>query len=282
MNTTRRTPKTLVLFALLALLLATLSAAPAHADAPLPPILQNATFDQRLDQQVPLDLTFRDEQGQPVNFSKYFADKPVILTLNYYDCPTLCPLVIDGLITSLTQIPYELGKDFRVVTVSINPNETTAMAAKLKRRLIHRYGNRPGAAAGWDFLTGDKDQIDRLAQAVGFNYAYDARTEQYAHPSGLIFLTDQGKIARYIYGMEFAPRDLRLSLVETSEHKISTPVDTVLLFCYRYDPTLGSYGPLAVNSMRVGAIITILVFGSFLILMFRRERTSPPQPAIST
>jgi protein SCO1 len=243
----------------------------ARADSNLPEILESARFEQRLGQQVPLDLRFVDETGHEVRLGDYFKDKPVILTLNYYDCHNLCPLVLDGLVKGLLGVPFAMGEDFDIVTVSIAPDETPEMAAMTKRQLARRYA-RGGAEEGWHLLTGEQPQIDQLAAAVGVNYAYDEATRQYAHPSGAIIVTPEGKVARYAYGIEFSPLDLRLSLVEAAEHKIGSPVDQVLLFCYKYDPVVGRYTAVAMNTMRLGGVATVLMLGFFLVGMIRWER----------
>lgn len=244
---------------------------PAHADhPPLPAILEDATFDQHLNAQVPLDLAFRDESGAAVRLGDYFVGKPVILTMNYYECPNLCPLVIDGLTASLKELSFTMGDEFRVVTVGIDPREGPAQAAERKANYVRRYA-RPGAEDSWHFLTGEPAAIERLAATVGFNYTYDEEQQQYAHPSGIMVLTPEGKIARYIYGLQFAPRDLRLALVEASQNKIGTVVDQVLLFCYRYDPATGKYGAVAANTMRIGGMASALAIGLFLVMMWRRD-----------
>ena len=202
--------------------------------------MQKVGFDQRLNEQVPLDLEFTDEAGQPVKLGDYFGDKPVILVLAYYRCPMLCTLVLNGLAQGMMDVPFDVGKEFQVVTVSFDPRETPELAAAKKKTYIERYG-RPGAAAGWHFLTGSAASIKKLTRAVGFRYAYDARLDQFAHASGIMVLTPAGKISRYFYDVKYSGRDLRLGLVEASENKIGSPVDQILLYCFHYDPTEGSH-----------------------------------------
>ncbi len=251
--------------------LALFSVSPTQAQEPAHDPLSGVAFEQKLNEPIPLDLVFRDETGQSVQLGDYFGEKPVILTLNYYKCPMLCPLVLDELATSLAQIPLTMGDQFNVVTVSIDPRETPQLAAAAKKKYIRRYG-RPGAEAGWHFLTGEEASIKRLAQAVGFHYAYDAKSDQYAHPAGIMILTPQGKISRYFYGIEYAPMDLRLGLVEASANKIGSLVDQVLLRCYHYDPVTGKYTLAVMNVLRLAGVTTVLILSSFVLVMFRRER----------
>jgi len=228
-------------------------------------------IDQRLNEQVPLDLTFRDETGKTVSLRDYFGDKPLVLSLAYYDCPMLCSLVVNGLIRTLRTLSFSAGNEFNVLTVSFNPKETPPMAALKKQTALQSY-SRPGAEAGWHFLTGDEDAIQRLTQAVGFRYQYDEKSKQYAHASGIIILTPQGKVSRYFYGIEYAPRDVRLGLVEASAGKIGSPVDQVLLLCFHYDPTTGKYGFLITSGLRVAAVATVLALGAFMLISSRRDR----------
>jgi len=236
-----------------------------------PGLLGAVAFEQRLNEAVPLDVAFRDESGAPVRLGEYFGQKPVILTLNYYECPMLCPLVLEGLLRSLRVLAFTIGEQFDIVTVSIDPSESPALAAAAKTRYLHEYG-RPAAADGWHFLTGEASAIERLTAAVGFHYAYDAAQDQYAHAAGIIVLTPQGRIARYLYGLEFAPRDLRLALVEAAAERIGSPVDQLLLYCYQYDPATGKYSMVVRNVLRLAALATVLSLGVLMVVMFRRER----------
>lgn len=236
-----------------------------------PSILDHVGLDQRLNQQIPLDAMFVDEHGQPVQLQQYFGSKPVIMMLVYYTCPMLCSQVLNGFTGAMNGIVrFNIGREFNVVTVSIDPRETPQDAIDAKQKYLQRY-RRPEADAGWHFLTGKKDQIDALAQAVGFRYAWDPEIKQYAHASGIILLTPQGRVAQYYYGIEYAPRDIQLGLVEASKGKIGNVVDAVLLYCYHYDPRQGRYGAAIFNVLRLSALITILALGGFMLFMFRRD-----------
>ncbi len=243
----------------------------ASAQTVMPNILRNVGFDQRLNEQVPLDLPFTDDEGQRVRLGTYFGDKPVILVLAYYRCPMLCTQVLNGLVQGLREMPFTIGKEFRVVTVSFDPNETTEMAAAKKRSYLHSYG-KPEAAEGWHFLTGDQRSITRLTRAVGFRYAYDAASDQYAHAAGIVILTPTGKISRYFYDVHYSGRDLRLGLVEASRNKIGSPIDQILLFCFHYDPTAGKYGAAIMNFVRAGGVLTVVGLGLMFGLLLRGER----------
>ena len=236
-----------------------------------PSILDQVGLDQRLNQQVPLNLAFTDENGQPVQLQQYFGSKPVLMMLVYYQCPMLCTQVLNGFTGAMNGIVrFNIGREFNVVTVSIDPRDTPQDAAETKKRYIKRY-RRPGAEQGWHFLTGKKDQIDALAQAVGFRYAWDPEIKQYAHASGIMLLTPDGRVAQYYYGIEYAPRDIQLGLIEASKGKIGNVVDQVLLYCYHYDPRQGKYGAAIFNVLRLSALATVLVLGGFMVVMFRRD-----------
>jgi protein SCO1/2 len=236
-----------------------------------PSILDQVGLDQRLNQQVPLDLAFVDDNGQPVQLQQYFGQKPVILMLVYYQCPMLCTQVLNGFTGAMNGIVrFNIGREFNVVTVSIDPRDTAQDAAAAKKRYLQRY-RRAGAAEGWHFLTGKKDQIDALAQAVGFRYAWDPEIKQYAHASGIMLLTPSGRVAQYYYGIEYAPRDIQLGLIEASKGKIGNVVDQVLLYCYHYDPRQGKYGAAIFNVLRLTALATVMALGGFMLIMFRRD-----------
>ncbi len=256
--------------------------APVAAQAPtgLPPMLRNVSFDPQLNSAMPLDLAFRDENGRAVRLGDYFGRKPVILALVYYQCPMLCNQVLAGLVSSLRVLSFDAGKEFSVLAVSFNPRETPAMAATKKQDTLERY-HRPGAEEGWHFLTGDDSSIAALTQAVGFRYAYDAKTGQYAHASGILVLTPQGRISRCFYGIEYAPRDLRLGLVEASANKIGTPVDHLLLFCYQYNPATGKYGALVIRLVRLGGILAVLGVALAIVLFLRREHSRQASSGVS-
>ena len=233
-------------------------------------LLRDIRIEQRLDAQVPLDLTFRDETGRTVQLREYVNDKPTILVLAYYNCPMLCTLVLNGLTSSLSDLKFNIGREFNVLTVSIDPREQPALAAARREVYVKRYG-RAGAREGWHFLTGDEAEIKKLAQAVGFHYAYDPATGQYAHAAGIMILTPEGKVARYLYGIEYPPKDLRLGLVEASHNQIGSPVDQVLLLCYHYDVATGRYAPIAVGLMRVGGALAVLILAVLIFVMLRQE-----------
>jgi protein SCO1/2 len=253
-------------------LLLLLSALTAHAqDTAQPAVLREVGIDQRLDQPVPVDLGFRDEQGQAVRLGQYFGARPVILALVYYECPMLCTLTLNGLTSALQALTFDAGREYEVVAVSINPTETPALAAEKKRTYLQRYG-RAHTAGGWHFLTGDEAAIARLAQAVGFRYRWVPEQKQFAHAAGITVLTPQGRIARYFFGVEYAPRDLRLGLVEASQRKIGSPVDQLLLYCFHYDPVTGTYAAMALNIVRLAGAITVLALGVFFFVMRRLER----------
>jgi protein SCO1/2 len=235
-----------------------------------PELLKDVGIDQKLNDTIPLNLTFRDEHGKTVELAQYFGSKPVILSLVYYSCPMLCTQVLNGLERSLKNIPMGIGADFNVVTVSIDPTERPVLAEAKQELYTGMYG-RPGAAEGWHFLTGDEPQIKRLADAVGFRYAYDADSKQYAHASAIMLLTPEGKISRYFYGISYPERDLRLGLVDASEGKIGSPVDAVLLFCYHYDPHTGKYGLLISRVIQLAGGLTVLFGGIALVILFRGE-----------
>lgn len=238
-------------------------------------LLENVGIDQRLGEQLPLDLAFRDESGASVRLGDYFGKKPVVLTLVYYTCPMLCNQVLNGLTSALDVVSFDIGKEFEVVTVSFDPRETPELARNKKETYMQWY-KRPGAAEGWHFLTGDKASIDKLTEAAGFHYKYDAATSQFIHASGVMLATPEGKLARYFYGIEYAPKDLRLGLIEASEKKIGNPVDRLLLYCYHYDPSAGKYGAVVVNILRLASIATLAALALMLWLM-RRKRTPEPR-----
>jgi protein SCO1/2 len=240
--------------------------------------LRNVRFDQKLGAVIPPDLLFRDETGKTVRLGDYFTDKPVILTLVYYECPMLCTEVLNGLVSALKVVGLQPGKDFTLVTVSFNPKETPKLAAAKKESYLQRY-QRLDAAPAWHFLTGDDASIKVLTQTVGFQYLWDPSIDQYAHATGVMVVTPGRQLAKYFFGIEFSPRDLRLALVEASGNKIGTPVDQVLLYCYHYDPTNGKYGLVVLNVIRLGGLVTVVVLGSFVIVMLRRERRGARSPA---
>jgi protein SCO1/2 len=235
------------------------------------PILREVGIDQKLGDRVPLDLVFVDESGRDVRLGDLFRDRPVVLALVYYECPMLCTQVLSGLDGSLTALTFSAGKEFDLVVVSFDPGETPALAADRRKNFINRY-RRAGSEGGIRFLTGRQESIAKLADAVGFRYAYDEALDQYAHPAAITLLTGDGRVSRYLYGIEFAPKDLRLGLVEASEGRVGTAVDTLLLYCYHYDPESGKYGMAIMNLIRLAGVLTVVGLGAFIVISLRRER----------
>lgn len=243
-----------------------------------PADLSNIGIDQRLNEQVPLDLQFKDETGKTVKLGDYFhSGRPVILNLVYYTCPMLCGEELAGMASALGVLKFTPGDEYEVVSVSFNPDDTPKDAAAKKQVYIDRINEHlehKTDGSGWHFLTGQPAEIKALADAVGFHYRRDPHTGQFIHAAGITILTPQGKIAQYYYGVEFSPKDIRLGLIEASRDKIGTLVDQVLLYCYHYDPKSGRYGAVVTNMVRLGGAATLLVLGGFLIVMFRRDSHS--------
>jgi protein SCO1/2 len=250
------------------------SARPYEPRAPsgLPKALNGVGIDQKLNQDLPLQLAFKDENGKDVKLGDYFGKKPVLLALVYYQCPMLCNQILNGMVTAFKVMSFKPGEEFEVVTVSFDPRETSALAAAKKNTYVNYLpeGRRASATRGWHFLTGDASSIAELTQAVGFRYHWDDATQQFAHASAIYITTPQGKLARYFYGIEYAPRDLRLGLIEAADNKIGSPVDQLLLYCYHYDPATGKYGAVVMNMMRVGGIVTLIAIGAMFLVMRRR------------
>ena len=253
---------------------------PGDPSSAKPGILGRIGIDQRLNHYVPLELPFVDENGRDVKLGDYFGKRPVLLAMVYYECPMLCTQVLNGVTGALKTLNFDVGKEFDVVAVSINPQEGPGLAAQKKAAYVERYG-RPQTAAGWHFLTGREENIKALAAAVGFRYEYVEDIKQYAHGAGVEVLTPKGVIARYYYGIEYSPRDLRLGIIEAADERIGSPIDAALLLCFHYDPTTGKYGPTALTLVRIGAVLTIVAFGAFLFVSLRRERTSRRQAVAS-
>ena len=272
--------KTSITAALVLLLVA--ASAAAQSDVPgvnpkpgvpssqMPSVLAQVSYDQRLDERLPLDLPFTDEDGRAVKLGDYFGTKPVVLAFVYYECPMLCTQVLNGLTTSLTVLEETVGREFDVVAVSFDPREGPALASGKKKSNLDRYG-RPQSAPGWHFLTGDEASIRALTAAAGFHYVWDDKTQQFAHPSGIIVATPDGRLARYFLGIEYAPRDVKFALVESSEGRIGSAVDQLLLYCYHYDPATGSYGFVAMGAVRVGGVVTLVALLGFVVVSIRRE-----------
>jgi len=233
-------------------------------------VLKKITFEQKLGAQIPLDLQFRDENGEVVKLGSYFGKKPVILVLGYYGCPMLCTFVLNGMVGSLQDIKWEIGNQFEVINVSIDPHETPALAADKKKTYVRRYG-RHDASAGWHFLTGEEPAIRRLTGEVGFGYAYDARVKEFAHPSGLIILTPQGKVSRYLSGVVYSTKELNDALVDASTRKVGSPIQQLFLLCFHYSPITGKYGALIMYGVRAVGILTVLLLGRLIVVAIRRE-----------
>ncbi len=234
-------------------------------------VLKKVDIEQRLGSQIPLDLKFRDESGREVRLGEYFAKgRPVALTLVYYECPMLCNQVLNGAVGAFQGLQFTAGKEFEVVTVSFDPREGPELAAKKKETYLRRY-KREGAEAGWHFLTGDKASIDALAESVGFRYVWDEQSQQFAHASAVMVATPQGRLSHYFYGIDYAPRDLRLALVEASAGKIGSPVDSLLLFCYHYDPAAGRFAPV-MGVLRAAGVLTVFGVAGLLFYLMRKTR----------
>jgi len=268
--------------ALVAVAVATTAACAQEIKPPEFGLLKQVAFDQNLDAQLPLDTPLRDESGAPVTLGKYFGKKPVVLVFVYFECPMLCTLELNGLVRNLKVLKtMSAGKEFEIVTLSIDPTETPALARAKKAGYIKKY-DRPGAEAGWHFLTGDKASIERLTGVAGFRYAYDPKSKQYAHPAGLTVATPEGRIARYIYGVDFPGAALRYALIEASAGKIGDPVDKLLLMCFHYDPSTGRYNFAVMSVIRALGVVTLTGLLGYTGLMLRRERRgrSGPAPAV--
>lgn len=243
---------------------------PRGTTTPPADILKRVGIEQHLNTQVPLDLKFRDESGREVKLGDYFGQKPVVLSMVYYECPMLCGEVLNGEASVFSAIKFDIGKEYEVVTVSFDPSETPDLARAKKRNFVERYG-RPGGDEGWHFLTGSQDSIQTLTKAVGFNYAWDRDTKQFAHAAAIMVLTPDGRIAQYFYGVEYSPKDLRFALVQSSQKKIGNVVDQVLLYCYHYDPRTGKYGAVVSRALQIGGGLTVLILGGFMFIMFRLD-----------
>lgn len=244
---------------------------PGPAASDVPAAVRDVGIDQKLGARLPLDLSFVDEQGRSVRLGQYFGQRPVVLSLVYYECPMLCTYVLNGLLRATRALSFDAGRDFEIVTVSFDPAENAALAAMKKQAYVQRYG-RPDAERGWHFLTGQPDAIRRLADAVGFHYRYDEASKQFAHAAAIVVATPDGKLARYFYGIEYAPRDLRFGLVEASAGQIGTPIDQLMLLCYHYDPAKGKYGATAMGLVRIGGVLTLGALAVFVFVSLRRDR----------
>jgi protein SCO1 len=235
------------------------------------PMLRTAGIDQKLDSQIPLDAVFSDEAGREVPLGRYFGRRPVVLVLAYYECPVLCGQVINATASSIVPLDLSAGKDFDVVVVSFDPGETPAMAVAKRDSFLARYG-RPTAADGIHFLTGRQASIDALTNAIGFKYNYDPAIDQYAHPAVITVLTTEGHVSRYLFGIEFAPRDLKFALIDASKGAIGSVVDQAILYCYMYDPETGRYGFAIMTAVRAAGLLTLAGLGAFILVTLRRDR----------
>jgi protein SCO1/2 len=233
--------------------------------------LQAVRFDQRLDQQISLDLNFLDDSGRQTRLQSYFDQKPVLLILGYYGCPMLCGLVLNGVVESLQDLKPSVGKEFDVVFVSVDPRETPALALAKKRTYVRRYG-RPASEPGWHFLTGSEADVHKLAEQIGFRYAYDPISKQFAHASGFVILTPQGRTARYFFGLSYSAQDLSFALKTAGSNRVSSPIQELLLLCFHYAPVSGKYGALVVVVMRVMAVTTLLLLAMAIVVWVRRDR----------
>jgi len=257
-----------------------LQAAALYAHDNRPVALRAVDLEQKLGAQIPLEAEFRDETGRNVALKQYFGRRPVILSFVYYSCEDLCPLVLDGLVRSLRPLSFNIGDQFDVLTVSFDARDTPVLAAAKKHNFVKQY-SRPGTEQGSHFLTGDEAAINRLTEAAGFRFNYESEKDRFGHATGIILVTPGGTIARYFYGMEFSPRDLRLGLIEASANKIASPIDQLLLFCYRYDPATGKYGLLITNIIRLAGVATVIALVTFIAVMLRRDRHRKWQPGES-
>jgi protein SCO1/2 len=236
-----------------------------------PSALDSIEVTERIGESIPLELSFTDATGKEVPLSKYFGgEQPVLLILAYYQCPMLCNLVINGAVKALRGSGLKLGRDYRALTVSIDPTETTAMAASHKAGHLQALG-APVDHSDWGFMTGAEEQIRALAASIGFGYAYDEETKQYGHAAVVFVLTPQGKISRYLYGMEFSPRDLKLALIEAADGKVGTSLDRILLRCFKYDAALRKYGIYVWGIMKGGALLVFVMLSTLLAVLWRRE-----------
>src|SRR5271166_5378305 len=250
-----------------------------------PAILNGVGIQQRLNQQLPLSLTFTDDEGKQVQLSSYFGKQPAILALVYYQCPMLCSEELNGLTSALEMVDEVPGRDFNVIVVSIDPSEGTDLAAAKKRSYLKRYGH-PETANGWHFMTGTQTNLDALTKAVGFGYVKipgpDGRLTQFAHASSIQIVTPEGKLAQYYMGVEYSPKDLRLGLIEASANRIGSPVDNILTYCYHYDPQTNKHSLIVARVVQLGGLLTVVLLGGFMLVMFRRDYRQDHQPGTGT
>jgi protein SCO1/2 len=235
-----------------------------------PPDLKGIGIDQKLNAQVPMDTAFRDESGRVIQLRDYFGPHAVLLAPVYYTCPNLCSQILTGVVAGLRPLSLQPGRDFEIVAISFDPNDRPEIAREKRDRYVHSYSHK-ATAAGWHFLTGDQASITAVMNAIGFHYRWDARNKMFLHASGIMLLTPDGHVARYLYGVDYEPKDLKLGLIEASRRKIGSPVDRILLFCYHYDPATGKYGLVVINSLRIAAVATLIVLGIGLAVYWRRD-----------
>ena len=240
----------------------------------MPDALKTVGIEQKLGEQLPLDAELKDENGRLVKLGEYFGKgRPVILALVYYECPMLCNEVLNGLTGSLKGISFEAGKDFDVVAISFDAreNEKPDLARNKKASYLGRYG-RPGSENGWHFLTGKQESIDQVTKAAGFNYEWDEKSNQFPHAGGIMIVTPQGKMSRYLYGIDYAPKDIKFGIMESAENKIGNPADQLLLYCFHYDPATGKYGFAILRAISVGAVATMLGLGAMIFVFWRKSK----------
>ena len=239
----------------------------------LPPALEKAGIEQKLNEQLPVDAVFKDENGKEVRLGDYFGKRPVILAFVYFECPMLCNEVLNGLTGSLKSLSFDAGKEFDVVAISFDAreNDKPDLAKNKKASYMKRY-ERPGTENGWHFLTGTQSEIDKVTKAAGFNYYWDAKSEQFAHAGGIMITTPEGKLARYIYGIDYAPKDIKFGVMESAESKIGNPAEQLMLYCYHYDPSTGRYGLSILKVMRLGGIVTLIALGAMFFFFWRRNK----------
>jgi protein SCO1/2 len=240
----------------------------------VPPQFKEVTFAQRLNQRLPLDAVLEDETGTAVRLGDYFGTKPIVLAFVYYQCPMLCSQTLNGISSALKVVPFTAGKEFDVVIISFDPRDTAETANAKKQAHLQHWSARD-TASGWHFLTGDEATIRRVTSAAGFTYQWDQASGQYAHVSGLLTLTPDGRLSRYFYGVEYSPKELRMALVESGEGKIGSPIEELLLYCFQYDPASGRYGVVVMNLVRLGGVLTVALIVGFVLVTRRREARAP-------
>ncbi len=241
----------------------------------LPPTLKNVGIEQKLNAQIPVDAVFRDENGRDVKLAEYFGKgRPVILALVYFECPMLCNEVLNGLTGTLKSLSLEVGKDFDVIAISFDAreNDLPELAKNKKESYLKRYG-RPGSENGWHFLTGTQAEIDKVTTAVGFNYVWDEESKQFAHAGGIMVTTPGGKLSRYLYGIDYAPKDVKFALIESAEGKIGNPAEQLMLYCFHYDPSTGKYGLSILRVLRLAGVATLVGLGAMILVFWARNKS---------